>query len=187
MTNVCIPAGILNQFEAFGHQQKTFSINEGRVLKPSQFPIHIDQLMFDEYKHDKPAHASLRRMNIPGVRSGFEQYKFCKYGGFDTTPDYNPNTKQLTPDYFNNACTSTTCQERGKLCGVASAISCDDYNTLKTVTAGFSTKAAAHHLHLSYTGMKSRIEKLKRKLNATNVTELSARAAQLGITASANA
>ena len=180
-----IPAGIFGGCELLIHQNQNFALHNGSLIKPNELPVQVEQLVFDHYKQNKKAHKYLKQMGYPGVKTGYEKYKSCLFGGFDSVPDVDLKTGAVTPDFFNASCTSETCQFRGKLCGTASAISKDDYKTLIEIISGNSAKIAASGLHLSTAGLKSRIEKLKEKLDAVNIAELAYKAAQLGINASA--
>lgn len=181
---VIINAGILHGCEYFAQKPKEgYTLYSGQLLKPNQLPVLVEQLMMDDFKVDRKAFTFLKKMGITGFRRGFEQYKFCKYGGIDSVSDFDLETNKLTPDAFNNMCSSTTCQLRGKFCGVASGITCDDYNTLIELVSGRSSKQAADELHLANASVKSRIAKLKEKLGAKNTPELTYIAGKLGIKA----
>lgn len=179
--NAKAPAGMFGTgTELVTHNNRIYGLQNGSMKPFNELPLETRHALRQAYIDDVTAHPILKEMDCAGVDTGFTKWIKCMFGNLDGVADFEDG--QLQPDAFNAACQSTECPFRGKLCGRQSAITTEDFKTLKCIVSGYSDKQAADRLCLSTTGMKSRRESLKRKLNVINSAELAAHAAQLGIT-----
>ena len=173
-----IPAGLFDGTEVFYCKGEHFALHEGTVTKFENLPGMIKRVFFEAYARDKKAQVFFKtELNMEGAESQFKQWLFCKFGSLDQIPDYLDG--KLYPDSFNTTCTRANCPGRGSFCGEASSLKAYDVSTLKEIITGKPVKQIADALHLSVPGTRSRINKLKEKLRASNMAALGANAAMI--------
>lgn len=173
-----IPAGIFHGTEVFYIGTKAFALHEGIVTTFENLPSMIKQVFFRAFVKDKKAqHFFETELNITSIEVQFKQWLFCSFGALDSTPDYLDG--KLIQDSFNSACKRKNCPGRGRFCGKASSLKDQDVATLQEIISGKSVKQIADTLHLSIPGTRSRINKLRDKLNAGNMAALAANAATI--------
>lgn len=180
-----IPAGIFNGAEVFAVNGVIYAMYQGNRLLFEELPSMEKRSFMSEYIADKEGQKFIRdTFGITGFESGFKQWLFCKFGSLDGNPD--SVDMKITPDKFNSACIKTDCPGRGNFCGKESGLKGYEVETLKQVVSGKTISESAENLHISVPGMKSRIEKLKGKLSATNIVALAAKAVGMGISSFEN-
>ena len=173
-----IPAGIFHGTEVFYIGTEAFALHEGIVTTFEDLPSMIKRVFFSAFAKDKKVrHFHESELNITSVEAQFKQWLFCSFGALDSTPDYLNG--KLIPDSFNSACKRKNCPGRGRFCCKASSLKDHEVATLQEIISGKSVKQIADTLHLSVPGTRSRINKLRDKLNAGNMAALAANAATI--------
>lgn len=175
-----IPAGIFSGTEIFIREGQLYAIQNGMCLEFEDLPSVEKRSFMAQYIADKEGQQFIKKQfGITGFAEGFKKWMFCKFGSLDGSPDSVDNT--ITPDVYNNACTSTTCPGRGKFCSCESTLKGYEVETLRELKSGKTVKEVADVLCVSVPAVKSRIERLKEKFNVANVVALVAMTTELGI------
>lgn len=175
-----IPAGIIEGIEAFWYNEEKWIIMDGRVMRFDDSPTHVRQMFTNAFRNDAE---SLRYLSKNAgkltVSEAFDFWYRCKLGALDEAPDFVDGN--LHADYFNHACKDYDCPHRGKFCSLGPGLKDYEVKTLAALKNGETIEKTADALCISLPGLKSRIEKLKEKLNAKNMAALIARACELRI------
>lgn len=177
-----IPAGIIEGIESFFDEEKKESwvIVDGKAMLFHKAPGNIQRMFAEAFMNDKKSREYLvKKMGITAFSEGFERWMRCIAGGLDHVPDFENG--KFVADGFNNTCTDYECQHRGKFCSQKAGLQNHEVNTIRALKLGKSIAATASDLHVSKAGMKSRIEKIKIKLDASNMASMMAKAAEIGI------
>ncbi|WP_372775620.1 helix-turn-helix transcriptional regulator [Mangrovibacterium sp.] len=177
--NNTMPAGIFEGVEAFWYAGEKWIIQNGMKMRFSDAPLKLRDMIANQFLKDKPSQEILRKQGITAFSSAFEMWYRCVIGALDSTPDFING--KFTADSFNYACDDHECQFRGKLCGRASGLNSTDVQTLAALKRGDNFRQTAASLYVSEPGLKSRVTKLREKLEARNTAALTARAAEIGI------
>lgn len=180
-----LPAGLIGEEEeAFWVEndpidKKWIAIN-GVVKRFCDWPLKVRNQWCMHYFNDTENRDYIEnRLKLKGFQEPFERWWKCVHGGFDSVPDVKNG--KICPDAYNNMCTERNCPDRGKLCGKISKLNNQDVQTLSALTQGETFRNTADYLYISEAGLKSRVTKLRQKLEAKNTPALTARAAQIGI------
>jgi DNA-binding CsgD family transcriptional regulator len=175
-----IPAEIIEGIEPFWfNNEKWVLINKNEAIQFHKAPGKVQRMIVEECIKDKASREYMRKHGISGLSNELDTWYKCVIGGLDNTPDFLKG--KFTPDAYNNMCTDFECPHRGKLCGVRSGLKNYEVQTIAALKQGWSIEITADLLCISVAGMKSRIEKIKEKLGATNMASLIAIASELGI------
>ncbi len=177
--NNTMPAGIFEGIEAFWHAGEKWIIQDGMKTRFDAAPLKIRNMIANQFLGDKPSQEIMRKQGITAFSSAFDMWYRCVIGALDSTPDFING--KFTADSYNYACDDQICQFRGKLCGRASGLNNIDVQTLAALKRGDTFKQTAARLYVSEPGLKSRVTKLREKLEARNIAALTARAAEIGI------
>jgi len=177
-SNSPIPAGIFSGIEAFHANGENWVLAYGTAYRYNDAPTPVKQQIQKAFMNDKQSLAYLAKMGIVKASEVFDTWYRCVVGGLDHVPDFG---KMFTPDAYNNMCTDTNCHHRGRLCGRASALKNYEVETIAMLERGESMEQTAQHLFITQRGIKSRVEKLKEKLECPNMAALMCKTAQLGI------
>lgn len=174
-----IPAGILEGTEAFWFDNEKWLIHNGEAMKFKDAPIKLRNMIVYLFKCDVQSRAYLTKIGVKAFSESFEMWYKCVIGGIDETPDFGCG--RLQPDAFNNNCKDYDCPHRGRFCSLAIGLKYFEVSTIAALKAGFTETQTAQMLCVSEAGLKSRIEKIKEKLGATNMASMIARGVELGI------
>jgi hypothetical protein len=174
-----IPAGIFEGIEAFWHAGEKWLMMDGTKMRFDAAPLKLRNMIANQFLGDKPSQEILRKQGITAFSAAFDMWYRCVIGALDSTPDFING--HFTADSFNYACDDQVCQFRGKLCGRASGLNSIDVQTLTALKRGDNFRQTAASLYVSEPGLKSRVTKLRQKLEARNIAALTARAAEIGI------
>lgn len=174
-----IPAGILSDTEAFWHNEEKWIIHQGETMRFNDAPIKLRDMIAESFLCDTYSTTYLKKIGITGFSQGFEMWYKCVAGALDSTPDFTDG--KFTADNYNYSCTDQNCIHRGKLCGRASGLNSIEVQTLAALKRGDNFRQTAASLYVSEPGLKSRVTKLRQKLEAKNTAALTARAAEIGI------
>ncbi|HET6558104.1 MAG TPA: hypothetical protein VFG54_12370 [Prolixibacteraceae bacterium] len=175
-----IPAGIFSPgIEAFWHDDDKWVIAHGSVRRFHECDSSIQQPIWKAFMADKESLAYIAKMGIRKASEVFDTWYRCVIGGLDHVPDFDND--KLTPDVYNNMCGDFACPHRGRLCSRAAGLKNYEVQTLFALKSGDSLERTASFLCVSLPGMKSRVEKIKEKLEVPNMAALMARTAELGI------
>jgi DNA-binding CsgD family transcriptional regulator len=174
-----MPAGIFEGVEAFWYAGEKWIIQDGVKMRFNDAPIKLRDMIAQAFLRDTHSTAYLKKIGIPEFSKAFEMWYKCVLGALDSIPDFNHG--KFTADSFNYACEMADCPNRGKLCGRASGLNSIDVQTLKSLKQGENFKKTAEMLFVSEPGLKSRVTKLRQKLEVKNTAALTARAAEIGI------
>ena len=173
------PAGIIEGIEGFWHAGEKWVMVEGTKMKFEDAAGNVQRLFADAFMNDKPSQNYMKSHGVMKFSEGFDWWFRCVVGAYDFEPDFNEG--KFTPDSFNNTCTETDCVHRGKLCGRASGLNAVDMKTLLALKQGANFRQTADMLFVSEAGLKSRVTKLRQKVECNNTAALTARAAEIGI------
>lgn len=182
--NKNIPAWLLEGIEAFciktekGEIEKWVVVDR-QAMPFEKSPIKIQNAFGRLFDADKRGQMFLKKMGLTTFREGFNQWYFCLFGGLDSVPDIING--ELVPDAYNSSCTDIECEFRGRFCSRGTGLRNYEVATLNQLKQGKTMKEAADVLCISLPGMKSRVEKLKEKLEVPNMAALVSRATELGI------
>lgn len=178
-TQNIIPAGFFTGTEAFWHEDEKWVIADGTIKRFHECDSRIQQPIWKAFIADQQSLAYLAKMGLTKASEVFDRWYRCVIGGLDSVQDFS-NDKH-TPDSFNNMCTDMQCPHRGRLCSCATGLKNYEVETLVALKKGESLERTASILCVSLPGMKSRVEKIKEKLQVSNMASLMARTAELGI------
>lgn len=179
-TSSNIPAGIFEGIELFAQNGKMFAIDNGTVMPFDDLPESIKKEFWWIFSLDRTAQSFIKKeFHLAGEKEQFTQWLFCKFGSCDGTPDLLDGT--VNYDSFNSACKRTKCSGRGKICGDKYALKDYEVETLALLVSGHTLSTMSNDLLRSVDAIKSRIEKLKIKLNCRNVAQLASIITSLGI------
>lgn len=175
-----LPAGLFKGTEIFVEDYEIYAMYQGQCMAFENLPSMEKRAFLNEYLLDKEGQKFIKeKLGVTGFESGFKQWLYCKFGAMDGEPDLLNG--KITPDKFNSACHRKDCPGRGVFCGQASGLKSHDVETLHEVVTGYPVKQIADHLNLSDAAVKSRIEKLKERMEVPNTAALAAKSAGLGI------
>jgi DNA-binding CsgD family transcriptional regulator len=173
-----IPAGMFSGIEAFWYAGEKWVIAHGVTYRYNEAPTVVKSIIQKAFMHDKQSLAYMAKMGLRKANEIFDTWYRCVVGGLDHVPDF---AQKFTPDAYNNMCDNMQCPHRGRLCGRASAIKNYEVETIAMLERGESMEQTAQHLFITQRGIKSRVEKLKEKLDCPNMAALMCKTAQLGI------
>lgn len=173
-----IPAGILHGIEAFYYEGEKWVIANGSVKSFHECDSTIQQPIWRAFLSDKKSLAYIAKMGITKASEVFDTWYRCVVGGLDHIPDFGA---RFTPDAYNNMCADTHCSHRGQLCSCAVGLKNYEVETLAALKHGESLQQTAPRLCVSLPGMKSRIERIKEKLQVPNMAALMVKTTELGI------
>jgi len=178
--NPTMPAGLFGEgVEAFWHAGEKWILMDGQRIRFNDAPLKVRNMIANVFLHDEPSKAYFRKIGVTGFSSAFEMWYRCVIGALDATPDFIND--EFTPDTYNTSCSDFDCPHRGKLCGRKTAINNQDVQTLMALSMGETFRETASYLYISEAGLKSRVTKLRQKIEAKNIAALTARAAEIGI------
>jgi len=174
-----IPAGIFSGIEAFWYKGEKWVIAHGTTYRFHEAPSTIQQQVWKAFMADKQSLAYIAKMGLTKHSEVFETWYRCVIGGLDNIPDLLNG--KLNPDAYNNMCPDLHCPHRGSLCSRATGLKNFEVETIVALEKGETLEATANMLCISLEGMKSRMMKIREKLNAKNMADLMSKTAQLGI------
>lgn len=174
-----LPAGILEGTEAFWHENEKWVIHEGRTMKFHEAPGYVQRAIANAFLNDTKSRNYLCRIGVTKFSTAFEMWYKCVIGAIDETPDFLNG--KFTPDAYNRTCTDYNCQHRGKLCSLQPGLKNYEVATISALKGGFTMEQTASMLCISLPGLKSRVEKIKEKLGASNMASMIANADAFGI------
>jgi hypothetical protein len=174
-----MPAGIIEGIEGFWHDNEKWVMLEGTKMRYHDAPGYVQRMFACAFMNDLSSREYMKRHGVTAFSEAFDWWFRCVVGAYDFTPDFLNG--KFTPDSYNNNCTDTNCPHRGKLCGRASRLNSFDVKTLAALKRGHNFRQTAASLYVSEPGLKSRVTKLREKLEARNIAALTARAAEIGI------
>ncbi len=176
-----VPAGIFEGTEAFWLNNEKWVLHNGKVQRFVDAPGKIQRMIAEAFLNDTRSRAYLRKTGITQFRQAFDMWYKCVVGGLDYVPDFVYDTGiKMNPDAFNNTC-AESCIHRGKFCSCKAALKNYEVDTILALKLGQTIEETAKMLYVSVPGLKSRIEKIKEKLGASNMASLIAKASALGI------
>jgi hypothetical protein len=174
-----LPAGLISGTEAFWHNNEKWIIHNGSTMRFSNAPGNLQRMIADRFLNDKHSIEIIKSTGITGFTEGFDRWYHCVVGAIDEVPDFESG--KLQPDAYNNQCKNMDCELRGKLCSRETGLKFYEVATLHALKAGFNETETARLLNVSKAGLKSRIEKMKEKMGATNMASMIAKAVEFGI------
>lgn len=176
-----VPAGFFgNGIEPFYYDSEKWVLAFGVLQRFDTSSSAIQQPIWRAFLNDKQSLEYMAtKMGLKKATETFERWYQCVVGGLDNIPDVLG--QKFTPDAFNNLCTNSRCEHRGKLCGRLSGLKTIDVETIQALKAARNMEHAAETIHISLPAMKSRVEKLHVKMNVNNSISMMAHAVQLGI------
>ena len=179
-TKTKIPAGIFAGIEAFWYNDEKWIIMEGKVMRFYDSPSRVQRMVATAFMKDKAAHSYMRKIaGDPAFSRAFDFWYRCKLGALDEVPDFIDGN--LNADYYNHACSDFECPHRGKFCSLGPGLENYEIKTITMMQQGLTIEEAAEKLHITHSGLRQRIEKLKEKLGAKNMAELIAISSRIGI------
>jgi len=174
-----IPAGLFSGIEAFWYDGEKWVIAQGKVQRFHDAPSAVQQQILKLFMVDKKSLSYLSKIGINEFSKSFDTWYKCVIGGLDSIPDFLGD--KFTPDTYNNMCLNYQCSHRGKLCSLAAGLKNSEVETLVALKAGKTMELTASDLCVSLPGIKSRIEKIRDKLQAPNIASLMVKTVELGI------
>jgi DNA-binding CsgD family transcriptional regulator len=174
-----LPAGILEGTEAFWYNGEKWVIHEGKVMRFTEAPVKIQNMIALAFLKDKKSRAYLEKIGYTAFSKAMDRWYKCVIGALDEMPDFIDG--KFTPDAYNHTCTDYTCPHRGKFCSLEPGLKNYEVETVVALKRGKTIKETAADLFISEAGLKSRVEKLKEKLQAENMAQMIAKAVGLGI------
>jgi len=174
-----VPAGMFEGIEAFWYENEKWLIYGSKVIKFTQAPVKIQNMIAEAFLKDKRSIKLIKSIGIKGFKDGFDKWYHCVLGGLDSESDFKNG--KLIPDYYNNMCKESNCPIRGKLCSRRSGLKDFEVDTIRVMAKGNTINEAAPLLFVSTAGLRNRLEKLKEKLDVSNMASLMSKAGRLGI------
>lgn len=174
-----IPAGLITGIEAFWYKNEKMVIANGTVSRYENAHPEVQKLVYEAFARDTESLNYLSKIGINSFPDTFDRWFKCVVGGLDHVPDILSD--KFTPDTYNNLCNDTSCNHRGKLCSRSVGLKNYEIETLVALKQGVSIETAALTLYVSIPTIKSRLEKIKQKLQVPNMAALMVRTTQLGI------
>lgn len=178
-TQTKIPAGIFSGTEAFWHNGQKWVIANGSTKLFYECDSTIQQPIWRAFLADKQSHAYLKKIGITKASEAFDRWYRCVVGGLDHVPDFDKG--KFTPDTYNNMCADHSCPHRGRLCSRATGLKNYEVETITALIKGTSLEQSASDICVSLPGMKSRVEKIKIKMDCANMAALMYQSAKIGI------
>lgn len=174
-----LPAGIIEGVEAFWHDNEKWVAFDGHAMRYHEAPGRIQRTIADAFVNDKKSQSYMKKHGVERFSEGFEWWYKCVVGAWDHLPDFING--KFNADAYNSSCNDYTCEHRGRFCSQKVGLNCREVATINALKLGLNFEKTAILLNISMAGFKSRVEKMKEKLDAPNVTSLMAIAAELGI------
>jgi DNA-binding CsgD family transcriptional regulator len=174
-----LPAGIFEGTEAFWHDNERWIIHEGKVMRFTEAPTKIQDMIAMAFLKDKKSRAYLEKIGYTASSKAMDRWYKCVIGALDEIPDFIDG--KFTADAYNRTCTDYDCPHRGKFCSLGPGLKNYEVKTIVALKNGKTIKETASKLFISEAGLKSRVEKLKEKLEAENMAEMIAKAVEFGI------
>ncbi|NQU54057.1 MAG: hypothetical protein HQ522_16130 [Bacteroidetes bacterium] len=174
-----IPAGIIEGIEAFWYNNEKWVIFEGKAKRFHEAPGQIQRLIADACRNDQRSLLYLKKKGVVKFSDVFDLWYKCVVGDFECVPDFIDG--KFTPDAYIHSCKDFTCVDRGRLCSLKPGLKHFEVATIIALKLGLSYEKTAVLLHISLAGFKSRVVKIREKLDAPNVTSMMAKATEMGI------
>lgn len=174
-----LPAGLLEGIEAFWHDGEKWVLCDGHAMRFHDAPGAIQRMIANAFMNDHKSQKYLRKIGVVDFTPAFEMWYRCIIGALDEIPDFHNG--RFTPDAYNRSCSDLDCPHRGRLCSLQPGLKNYEVATISALKGGFTLEQTASMLFISLPGLKSRIEKIKEKLGASNMASLIARADAYGM------
>lgn len=180
-----LPAGILPHdcnIELFADPEqfgKCYWIQNGQTHQFCELPIQVTVSLYNELFQDRKAVKCLNQMGITNEAQMLEQYNYCNRGKLDSTPDITTSGK-LSKEYFDCG-RHNKCIGDGIVCGKY-GLTFREKQCLRLAGLGRNYEQIKSEMGFrNKTAVNSLMNRLKNKCNASNKTELSIYAHQIGI------
>ena len=173
-----VPAGILEGTEAFWYNNEKWVLHEGKAMRFHEAPGSIQRMIANACLNDKQSQSYMRKCRVTKFSDAFDWWYKCVIGALDSVPDFING--KFVADAYNNTCTEN-CPHRGRFCSLEPGLKNFEVDTIKALKAGKSIAETADDLHISAAAAKSRIEKIKVKLDAPNMASMMSKAVSYGI------
>lgn len=174
-----LPAGMIDGIELFWYNNEKWIILEGKAMRFVDSPAKLQNLIAELFLADFRSQALLKKIGITAFSVAFDRWYRCLFGALDEFPDIING--RINPDSYNSSCKDYKCVLRGRFCSRGPGLKSYEVESLVALKEGHTIEQAAVLLCISIAGMKSRVEKMKVKLGARNLPQLTAKAAELGI------
>jgi DNA-binding CsgD family transcriptional regulator len=165
------PAGLTDRnIELFSEDMKSpKGLYNGRVLDFHKLPEKFMNDLLDYFNQDHDAQEELKRHKINDVGRILTIFSICKFGGFDSQPDYQNG--KFNPEYFDCPYRGQ-CRYREKLCAKIKApngkISRKEISVIRLIAKGLAVKQIAERLFISPETARTHVANIHRKLNVHN-------------------
>ncbi len=169
-----LSAGMLEGLIPFWHEDEKWIIIEGKAIRFTEAPINIQNKISQIFVNDKKSRAYLEQIGISSFPKAMDIWYKCVFCFSVKFHDYQD--KKLIPDKHFYTCTDYKCPHRGKFCNLKPRLKNYEKLTINALKNGETIEKTADKLFISVSGLKSRINKIKKKLGATNMASLIAKA-----------
>lgn len=171
-----LPAGMCdNNLEVFVHDRILKASYNGKIQNFSSLPEEIITVFLDDMLANPTAIKSMRAMGKADINEMLKQYVSCRFGGFDSNPDYIDENRRLQPEYWDCG-NRNACPYEGKLCELVKVG--DTYLTkreimvIKAITTGLPDKTACDNLGVTEQTFAVHKRNIYAKLGINCKTEL---------------
>jgi len=172
MNDNTLPAGLEDSHvEYYRVGDRCNAMYAGTRFPFHQLPAEAREPIGVELINDKKAFNCLAHdMKIePSMME--EQLAWCRYGRFNTTPDFNTLTCKLTPD-APGCEKEKTCPGFGIVCkipaGVNGNLTKQEYFIVRLVVAGHDDKGISRELAIELTTVRTHMQRIHYKLDVFN-------------------
>ena len=173
-----VPACLFSGTEIFKQNGTRWGMCNGRLLRFEELPTDIIDSFKEEFNKDKRSQLVLKQNGLTG-EVAFDFWVDCRYGGYDETPDYVDGKLQRAE--YNNSCKKLNCSMRGIVCKNPAGLNNQEVDTIVCIQQGLTITEIANKLCKSVECIKSRIKRIKEKLDAKNSTSAAVKAVKVGI------
>ena len=174
-----MPAGIIEGVEAFWHDNEKWVAFNGQAMLFHEAPGRIQRMIAQACINDTKSQQYMKKYGVEKFSAAFDWWYKCVVGAWDHVPDFMNG--KFTADAYNNNCTNTECEHRGRFCSLTAGLKYWEVATINGLKLGLTIEKTALLLNVSTAGLKTRIEKMKEKLGAKNMASLMAKAASFGV------
>jgi len=174
-----LPAGLIEGVEAFWYNNEKWLIYNGTAMRFTEAPAKVQNMIANQFLKDFKSRTYLKRIGATSFAGSFDFWYRCVIGALDEKPDF-VNGK-FTADAYNHSCNDYKCVHRGRFCSLGPGLRNWEVETIVALKQGFTFEKTAQMLCITLAGLRSRIEKMKEKLDARNTTQLITKATELGI------
>lgn len=171
-----LPAGLIDTGVEFFEVEKLVNcLHNGKRYVWNEIPQWIKDIVIEDMYLSPDAIKALARWDLFTEDEMLHQYILCRFGGFDNTPDIDPNGIVGHTEYWDCG-RRGKCKNEGKLCSsiqvVNGYLTKQEINILKAIRKGLTNSQIAEELFISEDTVGTHCQNIQSKTGLKGKPEL---------------